>query len=95
MYPLILRIPATETPAFEPPGNLVGNRKYMPTWAKDRQSLPMRQPGVGRYLNDYEAGRVIAVQVWIRKEWDTLDKEIARAFRPRLQVSVSSFALRV
>jgi hypothetical protein len=35
----------------------------------------MRQPGEERYLNDYEGGRVIAMQVWIRKEWDTLDRE--------------------
>jgi hypothetical protein len=38
------------------------------------------QPGAGRYLNDYEGGRVIAMQVWIRKEWDTLDKEHCPSF---------------
>jgi hypothetical protein len=42
----------------------------------------MRQPGEGRYLptTRYEGGRVIAMQVWIRKEGDTLDREYCPSF---------------
>jgi hypothetical protein len=42
----------------------------------------MRQPGDGRYLptTKYEGRRLIAMQVWIRKEWDTLDREHCPSF---------------
>jgi hypothetical protein len=64
MYPLVLRMQATESRRSGRLANLVGIGKYMPTWARE---LPERADAAAqqrRYLptTGNEEGRVIAMQ---------------------------------
>jgi len=67
MYPLVLRIQQRESRRSSRLATWLGIGNTCRRGQENRQSLPMGQPGEGRYLptTRYEGGRVIAMQVWI------------------------------